>query len=393
MANAIKSSIDCKNLASDFDVIHFFNHRLKKEEHFYFFYEVSIRVIESLSKGRYTDFDAHTTSNCCHGMALLACRLIQNVQKLDLEKISASILNKKNSPDVIFANTDHSLFIALLPREFLLLLCVYLLKLSSSFIPELGIRVIYENLKQISNVANAFCIKMIKTLQKEFSKAIAHSYFNYACDLPSNFSLSNIPTSKWGKYVHPSMLRKDKRGVLYASCIFSTQVILAYLSHNKERIGVFHETIDQDKQIIAKKLILLEGTGNGFREVLQEEVSSKDQNKPIIIFGAVGQVSQDKKYRKQSVRDWIPNFQDLVLADNAFYPQFPKVKDDPSFDSSSIIPVEKELQEKIQAGLSVEGVSKEDPSFCLFTHIYPASIKEFFNVSSLPDVTRHVQLE
>lgn len=115
-------------------------------------------------------------------------------------------------------------------------------------------------------------------------------------------------------------------------------------------------------------------------------------NSPIVIFGTLARISKDSKTTKQSIKNWISNFQDLVLADNVFYPQFPKVGDDPNFDSSSIIPEEKDLQNKIQQGLLVKGVSKDDPTFCLITHIYPASIKEFKNTKSLPDTTQHLQL-
>src|SRR6266404_7231408 len=57
-----------------------------------FFCQAVLRTIEACQMKDYTSFDAHTTSNCCHGTVLFARDLIQAVLELDLEELKNCIM-------------------------------------------------------------------------------------------------------------------------------------------------------------------------------------------------------------------------------------------------------------------------------------------------------------
>src|SRR5262245_51923066 len=59
-----------------------------------FFYHVMVKTIESCLSATYTDFDAHTTSTCCHGIALLVQDLIFSIKHLDLRSLQVEGLNR-----------------------------------------------------------------------------------------------------------------------------------------------------------------------------------------------------------------------------------------------------------------------------------------------------------
>ena len=53
-------------------------------EHFAFFFHMVIETIDSCLGKDYINFDAQTTSNCCHGLSILTRDLILSVNQIDL---------------------------------------------------------------------------------------------------------------------------------------------------------------------------------------------------------------------------------------------------------------------------------------------------------------------
>lgn len=70
-----------------------------EELNFCFF--AAINTIDSCLLGKYSNFDAPTTTNCCHGLALFAKSLIQSVLQFDLHKIRAELVTTLQSIDKI----------------------------------------------------------------------------------------------------------------------------------------------------------------------------------------------------------------------------------------------------------------------------------------------------
>ena len=76
------------------------------------------------------------------------------------------------------------------------------------------------------------------------------------------------------------------------------------------------------------------------------------------------------------MRAWEKYLPELVLACDIWYPQFPQVKEDSTFDDSPIKPQERCLLDVLGHWNSVKGVRADEPSLCCLTHIYPASLEE-----------------
>jgi hypothetical protein len=76
--------------------------------------------------------------------------------------------------------------------------------------------------------------------------------------------------------------------------------------------------------------------------------------------------------------DWIDRFPELILACDTHYPQFPLVRDDPTFSSDPIVPSEPQLAACIERYKKVPGTSYRDASLFCLSHVYTASVREVY---------------
>ena len=82
------------------------------------------------------------------------------------------------------------------------------------------------------------------------------------------------------------------------------------------------------------------------------------------------------------MKNQLPHFQQLALACDTHYPQFPDVADDPNFDSTPIQPSETSLRKIIEEHSRIDGVSAQNPTFYCLSHIYSASLGQAIQVFS-----------
>jgi hypothetical protein len=337
------------------------------EEVLVFCTKAVMRAIDSILEGRYSDFDAHTVSNCCHGMSVMTCRLIALVLEHDLREIRAEGEKEWRNWRV--------------PGELIELTKLYLLAFIKEVDVRRGTRTNARKLRLISPMGNQMCVRLVKKLQREFSNAVANSYYTYVRELNPCMAVSGAPVAMWGRYVHPEELRMDQRGIQYASNLFSMQVLLAYLIRMKSKIAVIDDLMGNNGEKRGRYVRILQGDGKEMKKVTKAEALQFHPEEPVVVFGGCA-YSEELTLSSLSLRlkPWINQFTSLVLTCDVFYPQFPEVKDDIGFDRGAIVPEEKLLQTIIAKHAQREGFSAEQPTLFCLSHIYPASLGQIFEV-------------
>jgi hypothetical protein len=355
---------------------------LYTKEKLLFCYRTVIRTIKSYLEGKYTDFDGHTTSNCCHGMAVLTCNLINSVKNLDLRKLleegeqKAANLEKNDCNSKLPCTWW-------VPQSLIDLACLYVLHFVKEVNPLQGGRTVTTRLKIIAPISTNTCNEIAHTLKKKFSNWIAESYEHYL-ESAYGTKINGVPIEMWGKYVGEEYLRVDKRGLKYASNLFSMQVILGFLVRSKARVALINDVKDASGQLKNRYVKFFEGDGREeFRLLSSEEVrvlSFFHRNDPVIVLGGCAH-SNDYDSIPLQMESWLNSLSSLILAGDVFYPQFFKVTDDFSFDNSPIIPDEKILREILADHSNIKGVSTQNPTLYCSTHYYPASLGQVLDVS------------
>lgn len=337
---------------------------LNKKEHTLFFLHILKETLMSLTKKSYTHFDAQTTSNCCHGLSILVRELILTLQPIQGE------LTKRFQQESELTPT----FLNSLPGELIDLSSLYILTLIIEVHPTKGRRTVPLNLQSKGNLGTSFCKNFVKKLQKIFSNFIAENYRNFFDAFDNKEWFSGVSICDWVGFTYPTYLRQDKRGVVYAACMFSMQVSLGYLAENQATIAVVNDLMDPySVKIKGRYVRFLKNLGKG-NFSLVEDHSLIMEDEPIIVFGGYAFSSAlDIDHLALKMKPWIHQISSLILACDIHYPQFPTVADDPNFDSSPIIPKEKPLADIIQTLSKVEGVSAKDPSLFCLSHIFVAS--------------------
>lgn len=339
-----------------------------------FFATVALRAINTLKAKTYEDFDAHTTSTCCHGIAVFTKEIIERVNIEDLSAIQDS-LNYRLINDLPLAGLR-------IPRSLIelsrLYICTYIKEFNEDQKRTLTKT---KRLKLIFPISTNFCNRIAHELQKHFSNLIADRYNQFLTSLDQDMIISDAPVSAWGQYIRPDYLRTDKRGVKYASCLFSMQVTLAYLAATKSIIAIVNDQFDPSENLSDRYISLFQGDGNTF---LPLSDSKLDESQPVIIFGGCSNADQTT----QDMQLWEDKISSLLLACDTHYPQFPKISDDPEFSTDPITPKEASLQALIQKYKAVPGTSLTDPSLFCLSHIYPTSLYQVLSnqlpVSFLP---------
>lgn len=354
---------------------------LSRKEHSLFFLRIIKETLNSLIERNYTHFDAQTTSNCCHGLSILVRELILFLQPMQSELNACLQLESELTPDLLNS----------LPGELIDLSSLYILTLIIEIDPIRGRRTTPLKLQSKGKLGTSFCEKIVKKLQRSFSTHIAERYKYFCEDIYDKKWISFSTIQDWIRFIENPYLRVDKKGVKYASCMYSMQVSLWHLTRTQATIALVNDLMDPySKQIKGRYIKLLRNMGKGNISLLDDH-SLVAENEPIIVFGGY---TFSKKLEMQQLsmkmEPWIHQFSSLVLACDIHYPQFPLVSDDPDFDSTPINPMEGPLTDIIQAHSKVKGVSAEDPSFFCLSHIFVANrnalihAKEFSDTEFLP---------
>jgi hypothetical protein len=353
-----------------------------------FCYQTVLRTIDSCLAKRYSDFDGHTTSNCCHGMALLACNLISSVLQLDLKALYqqgehfVNELEQSVSPEQLCKWW--------IPEPLLQLSCLYILGLIKESDPVKGGRTSTKKLKLIAPITTNACNQIAHGLQKRFSNWIAEAYYGYFEEMDAGMVMSGAPLQLWGKYVGSDYIRVDKRGVKYASNLFSMQIAMAHLIRSQAKVALINDILDTSGKLQGRYVVIFQGDGNeAFRVLSSEEMKLLnlfEQDEPVVVFG--GCVYSDHltvDSLSLQMQPWLNQLSCLLLACDVFYPQFFRVVDDPEFNHGSIVPDEEPLRMIMSDYLDAKGVSASDPTLYCATHIYPACLSQVLEVLSYDD--------
>lgn len=359
-----------------------------------------IRTIDACLSHEYIAFDAHTTSNCCHGMSLLVRDLIHAIQPLDLHELKAlshqKILELQNNPKMEVAE-----FTTWIPQAILALTSLYLLAFVRDIDGQKRMRTEARKLKSISEVGVSFCWDIANELKIHFSTMVANSYRLYLREINPSMELNGVPVNVWGSYVGQDHLRTDKRNVNYASCIYSTQVSLAFLIASKSKVALVNDIINSSGEFVDRFICIFEGDGSKLKPLSECELErlAANHSEPIVVFaGYVRSDTLNVKTLSKRMQAWLDQFPRLMMACDVFYPQFPQVGDDPEFNSAPIIPKEERLRKLFINHSMVHGVSAADSSLFCSSHTYPASLSQILkalkekNASALPTCFHSLQI-
>ncbi len=359
---------------------------LFSKEKLIFCHRAVLKTIDSCLAGRYSDFDGHTTSNCCHGLALLSRLLINSVLELDLRGVEQE--GKQKLEDIENCKDEKLPCQWWIPQSLVYLSSLFLLNFIKEFDPTKGFRTFTKKFRLIGPISMNLCKQISRDLQTYFANLVAERYAGYLDDIPVGMEISGAPVAVWGKYISSDYIRMDQRGIKYASNLFSMQVSFAHLARFKAKVALINDIIDFQGNPKGRYVVVFEGDGEGgFRACSLEEISLFDKNEPVVVFG--GCVYSDHvnvEAISLLMQPWLENLSNLLLACDVFYPQFPKVADDPNFDSSPIAPEEELLKEIISGHLNCPGVSAADPSVYCAAHIFPASLGQVLHVLTGEDV-------
>ncbi|HSX26289.1 MAG TPA: hypothetical protein VLE89_04700 [Chlamydiales bacterium] len=336
-----------------------------------FCYLVAERALRALLNRDYNHFDAKTTSNCCHGMSLLARELICKAQKYDLGHLYTEIRKILGSATSLDSNYQIPVAIQQLSQMYML---NYIREIDSFS----GGRSVYNKLKEIEpSIGHHVYSSLGIRLQKKYSNLVANRYQKYSDGLPGDAKIKNIPIKSWAKYVSPSYLRTDSKGIEYAPCMFSMQVSLGHLINQRAKIAIINDIHDPSGELGRKYIKVLEGNGSdNFVDISQE----LQLDEPVTVFSGSSTNSNPDKVSEHMDRA-LKDFPMLVLACDTSYPQFPNAV----YDNNPIVPEEESLCKMIEVQGTVKGVSAKDPSFFCLNHIYLCSANQIRNTMDKKD--------
>ncbi|MCX6989870.1 MAG: hypothetical protein NTX49_02215 [Chlamydiae bacterium] len=349
------------------------------KEQVLFFYKVIIKTIDALIEKKYCEFDGHTTANCCHGMALWAHELLINLEGINLSAIREEGEKKVESLEK-FGHQETWL----VPETLIHLARIHILKIVKKADPLRGTLTYKANLKSIAPVGTRFCNKLVDSLQKHIGNFIAHRYALFLEKLPQQMLMHGISVGTWGKYINPSYLRTDRKGVKYASSMFSMRISLAHLIASRAKVAVINDLIDSSGNLKSRHISVFEGDGaNNLRPLTKNDLSMfcSQSKEPVVIFGGcVYSEEVDETALVLMMNPWLDRITNLLLACDVWYPHFPRVTDDPNFDNTDIQPKEASLQKIINDHSTIHGVSAKNPSLFCLAHIYVGSFKQVLEV-------------
>lgn len=350
--------------------------QIKKPEHLLFLAKCFLKSMKALETNEFTQFDALSTANCCHGISHVVQDLIGYVQTLDTQQEKQQAEEIVNDPQLIV--DEHSL--DWISRPLLALTSMYVLRQIVSYDIDRGRKTIQANLKKIQKVSTNFCRDLIHKLQQNYSNLTAESYHFYSEHFQDQILVGNIPLSTWGHYIKPPHLRLNQRGLLFASSTYSIQVCLGHLIRKKGILALIKDVTESKATIHHRELMLLRGDGeSNFRVIDLKHCHLSD---PVYVISGLSIYDPIISYEHNSLKRWAEQVPLFIQACENHHPQFPENPKDETFDSSPIHPVHPEVIEFFQEAGNIDGVSLEDPSFFLLSHVYVCSIEELTKLSN-----------
>jgi hypothetical protein len=332
----------------------------------HFCYLVLEKTLTCLIEHEYSKFDPHTSTSCCHGMALLVCELINLAQESDLKALRSEVQRKIHQGNEIPSLS--------LPKALVKLCQLFILTFAVEVTPN-GTRTDSKKLLDIAPIFRNFATKLIQKLKKHYANIVAHRYEKYLSEMQGKIKTCDIPIDVWGKYTFGQYLRTCKDGFHYTSSLYSMQVVLAYIIYSRTKIAVINDILDQTGKIV-QYLTFLQGDGRGgffALDFTQGKLQENDNHEPIVVFSGCAKALCAQKISRQ-MDEWMHSFPNLVLAHEITYPQFPRTTDE-QFNSEPIQPEEQALSDLIDEHKKVTGLSAKDPSFFYLNHIYTSSFK------------------
>ena len=349
---------------------------IKRQEHLVVFYLLMLDTIDSCLYERFENFDAQTTTNCCHGLSILAKNLIKLSCTLNLKSMRSKLVEFMN----VYSRPNNTCsiqsFIASLPGELLDLLGIRTITYTMEFHPDLGRKTSPLRLKILSNVGTKFCTELTKKLQRKIANLVAESYSFYLSQMPNYEWLNHTRIYSWGKYVRNPHLRVDKKNVMYASCLFSMQVSIAFLLHTNSMIALVSDIIDCKTKNTHERFVsfLSKNQVGRLMPISLDDVLPQHELEPIVVFGGFSFVNKQEIPKLLTLLEsWSRNFPSLILACDTHYPQFPKVADDNNFCSTPIQPREPGIIKTLEQLKNVQGVSALDSRLFCLSHIFLSS--------------------
>jgi len=353
------------------------------------FHKLFIKTIDSLISKRYSEFDAHTTTNCCHGMASFARDLIDSSIQTDLFAILRQALDNSETLEDVLDSSLAERKIEWIPSSLLHLTNMRTLSFVSKMDPDKGRRTEDKRLKLIHPVGTTFSNKLIRNLQRLYSNTIATRYQVLHRRNPHFRTFVGHPLDSWAKYVKVDYLRRDEKNCEYASSLFSTATVLADLIARRRIMVTVRDRVYFSSQNSTKREIqFFQGDGKtSFYSLSNEDVKILQiyhQNTPVVVFGGyvVDSLIPEENIPTLSEK-WTDPIELLLMAHETQYPQFPKGS---KMDSTPITPQEADLREFIDSGMKVRGVSIKDPTLFVPSHIFPASVKEVLDIHTGIDI-------
>lgn len=362
---------------------------IKREEHAMVFCSLMVQTIDSCVNKRYENLDAQTTSNCCHGLSILAKRLIISSKLIEMEIIRSGLIGAmislKNGGEI----RDFTEFISNIPGVLLDLISLRALTYIIDVDPFVGRKTVPARLKNLAKVSGKFCITLIKNLQRKISNIVAESYSHYLTQMPNYRWINGTQIQSWGMYSTLPYLRVDKRGIKYAPCLFSMQISIAYLSHTNSVIALVNDLIDgETKQTQDRYVALITKDKDGrLLPISNPENTRQIKEEPIVVFGGYSIDRKKNLSPSASLQPWIYQFPSLILACDIHYPQFPNVSDDINFNSEPISIKDYLIHETIEKHKEVKGVSADDSSLFCLSHIFLANYTQIQKVATKIDMS------
>ncbi len=344
-------------------------------------------ALTALAGRNYAAFDAHTTTNCCHGLSIYAQQIINTARTLDIQGLLKKAAIYIQELENISSLDNQDLW--KIPSILIQLIRLYTLAYAKEFDPTKGNRTKDQQLRKISAISSAFCTHLIQYLQKEISNYIALSYQHYHTALPQEMRINEISVDIWGKHIQPNYLKQSKRGILYASNLFSMEIALAYLMYTHANIAVLIDSTTDSGQLIDRSIVVLRGDGTRFTLLSSKESKELEEaeDEPLIVFGGCRRSLQNDPQAFSYLFRYISEaFERLVLACDIDYPDFPRGLEEPSFSDTSITFNEPEIAQKIKIA-KIPGTSIQEPFFFCLAHIFPASSKQVFAVIRHKDLS------
>jgi len=346
------------------------------------------KAIESCLSKTYSDFDAHITSNCCHGISLFVSEIVRAAFHIDLPRLQQAINQMIDQLPHHNHDTIKSTLATISPT-LLHLAGLYVLHCAREINDRLEVRTKIQPLKIGTDIGSNFCWKIVNALQRYYSNLTVSNYQKYSQSIDSTIFQNGAPLKLWSRYIDTPYIRVDQRKIKYASCIYSTQICLAYLMQTKARVAVLNNIVNDKNELIARETRLLRGNGgNGFIPLSQNEIEllePREMYEPVTIFeGCTRLTNTTLKHHNAKLSLHLPNLSSLILSCDTHYFQFPRVKNDPNFDDSPIVPQELELQNAFIKHERLPGVSSNNPFLFCLTHIRTASMQQLRKINQQP---------